>query len=184
MRVITEEALLERWHELEAQRSDHKRRIRMINAELRFLENMSRALVDIPKPLATAATQQAEPQQPVQQHATSTQPASDPAQEKEQAPTPVQIKMPASAGSPVSRVQIPVFRLVQAEPGVEKLDVMQRVAAQVGTSKDSVRETIRRMVRAKKLRQEGERLYLPGVKSANDYVSLLPGEDEKEAAGG
>jgi hypothetical protein len=76
----------------------------------------------------------------------------------------VAIRKPAREGSPVSKVQIPVKELLEANPGgLPRGEIMARIAEEVGTSPDSVRETIRRMLRKGMLWQD-----------AHGVVSLSP----------
>jgi hypothetical protein len=77
------------------------------------------------------------------------------------------MRQPRSEGSPVSKVQNRVWELVSERPGVTRTRVMEIVATAVGTSTDSVRESIRRMVNSKKLRMENDRLF-PNVEPADD----------------
>lgn len=158
MRVLTEAKLFARKRALEEQRRELRRKHRQITAELRVLDSLSADLDDLPaEPLPPPVAAQSNMTGGVRIADLLSRPQDDTAAEKSSdAPF---FRQPASENSPISKVQIPVWELVTMRPGIHRILVQKSVADQVGTSIDSVRETIRRMVRAGKLRQDNHRLF-------------------------
>jgi hypothetical protein len=166
MRVITEAQLLERKRALRAARRDLRRQDREYAAEQRVVEGWLAQLVDV----APAADAPPPAEAPDNGSPTTTEeltPAGEvtasrlPSTATLQSST-VFIRRPASGDSPVSKVQIPVLERVTAQPGILRVDLQREVASQVGSSVPSVRESVRRMLSAKKLREEEGRLYPVG----------------------
>lgn len=185
MRVITEAQLVDRKRMLREARRELRRKDRQYAAEEMFVDGLLASLVDV-VPDATPRVPEA-----VQEAPTATPPPTSPAttetavtQGAAEHDAPVFVRRPASEDSPVSKVQIPLLALVAAEPGILRADAQRNVATQVGTTVQSVRESVRRMVKAKKLQQVGERLYPADMKVERADVQLFEDDNKEEAAGG
>lgn len=170
MRVITEEQLLARKREIKAKRRALRREDRRYAAEEMVLDGWLAELVDVEEPAAPEPDERTDPEEA---SPPATETISDPDPPADTNTASVFVRQPASEDSPVSKVQIPVLSRVKGEPGMLRIDVQREVAEQVGTSVQSVRESVRRMIKAGKLQQVGERLYPADMKVESAVVPLF-----------
>jgi hypothetical protein len=149
MRVITEEKLLAKRHQLKAELADLKRRARAIGAEMTFLDRLAEDFTDLTAPEATPS-----------ENGAADEGSSD------GAPEGGYVVVPDPSGSPINKIQNPIMDLVTRYPGIRRSVVQRQIANSGLTSVESARETVRRMVTNGKLRMdEGMRLF-PGSESA------------------